>query len=93
MKKNYFLILLLSFFSTNLINAEACPQGASTISSGTKIVFDYAPATSFCVNRPATIVVNGTSAYTLNTASCSETVYDLTSGPRFYNFKWFWYRM
>jgi hypothetical protein len=83
MKKNYFLILLLSFFSTNLINAEACPQGASTISSGTKIVFDYAPATSFCVNRPATIVVNGTSTYTLNTLSCSETVsvYDLTSGP------------
>jgi hypothetical protein len=83
MNKNYFLILILSFFSINLINAEPCPQGASSISSGNKIVFDYAPATSFCVNRPTTIVVNGTSTYTLDMASCSETVsvYNLTSGP------------
>ena len=83
MKKNYFLILILTFLSFNLIYAEPCPQGASSISSGSKIVFDYAPATSFCVNRPTTIVVNGTSTYTLDTASCSETVsvYNLTSGP------------
>jgi hypothetical protein len=83
MKKNYYLILLLSFFSINLINAEPCPQGASSISSGSKIVFDYAPATSFCVNRPTTVVINGTSTYTLDMASCSETVsvYNLTSGP------------
>ena len=83
MKKNYFLLLLLAFLSVNLIYAEPCPQGASSISSGSKIVFDYAPATSFCVNRPMTIVVNGTSTYTLDTASCSETVsvYNLTSGP------------
>ena len=83
MKKNYYFILVLSFFSFNLIHAEACPQGGSTISSGSKIVFDYAPATSYCVNRPMTIVINGTSTYTLDTASCSETVsvYNLTSGP------------
>jgi len=83
MKKNYFLILILTFLSVNLIYAEPCPQGASSISSGSKIVLDYAPATSFCVNRPTTIVVNGTSTYTLNLGSCSETVsvYNLTSGP------------
>lgn len=82
MKKNYFL-LLLAFLSLNLIYAEPCPQGASSISSGNKIVFDYAPATSFCVNRPTTIVVNGTSTYTLDLGSCSEivSVYNLTSGP------------
>lgn len=82
MKKNYFL-LLLAFLSLNLIYAEPCPQGASSISSGSKIVFDYAPATSFCINRPTTIVVNGTSTYTLDLGSCSEivSVYNLTSGP------------
>ena len=82
MKKNYFL-LLLAFLSLNLIYAEPCPQGASSISSGNKIVFDYAPATSFCINRPTTIVVNGTSTYTLDLGSCSEivSVYNLTSGP------------
>jgi hypothetical protein len=82
MKKNYFL-LLLAFLSLNFIYAEPCPQGASSISSGSKIVFDYAPATSFCVNRPTTIVVNGTSTYTLDLGSCSEivSVYNLTSGP------------
>ena len=60
---------------------EPCPDGGTTSLGGTQIIFSYAPATSFCVNRPATIVVNTTTTFTL--ADCSETVsvYNLTSGP------------
>lgn len=83
MIKNYFILLLFSLFSINQIYAEPCPEGATTLLSGNKIVFSYAPATSFCVNRPITIVVNGTSTYTHDQVSCDETVsvYNLTSGP------------
>lgn len=83
MIKNYFILLLLSLFSFNHLYAEACPEGATTLLSGSKIVFSYPPATSFCVNRPITIIVNGTSTYTLDQVSCDETVsvYNLTSGP------------
>ncbi len=84
MKKNYIILLLISVFSFSLAYAEPCPNGGGTTSSGgTKIFLSYLPATSFCVNRPATIEVNGTSTFTLEVASCSETtsVYNLTSGP------------
>ncbi|WOD43908.1 T9SS type A sorting domain-containing protein [Hwangdonia lutea] len=84
MKKNYFILLLISVFSFSLAYAEPCPNGGGTTSSGgTKIFLSYLPATSFCVNRPNTIEVNGTTTFTLEVASCSETtsVYNLTSGP------------
>ncbi|MFD1614998.1 T9SS type A sorting domain-containing protein [Gelatiniphilus marinus] len=84
MKKNYMLLLLICVFGFGTIYAEPCPNaGGTTSSGGTKIFFSYLPATSFCVNRPATIEVNGTSVFTLEVASCSETtsVYNLTSGP------------
>ncbi|WP_341216187.1 T9SS type A sorting domain-containing protein [uncultured Wocania sp.] len=84
MKKNYLLLLLITFLSFNQVYAEPCPDaGGTTSAGGTKIIFSYSPATSFCVNRPTTIVVNGVSTFTLEISSCSETisVYNLTSGP------------
>ena len=82
MKQIYLLFIFTAFISYQMNAQEACPDGGSTISGGAQVVFTYAPATSFCFNRPATIVVNTTTTFTL--ADCSETVsvYNLASGPK-----------
>lgn len=79
--KHIYLLTLLSLFSFSLMKAESCPDAGATLSGGNQIAFTYPSATSFCANRPITIVVNGTTTFTLT--SCTETVslYDLTSGP------------
>ena len=83
MKQIYLLFIFTAFISYQMNAQEPCPDGGTTSLGGTQIIFSYAPATSFCVNRPATIVVNTTSTYTLDLGSCSETVsvYNLTNGP------------
>jgi len=82
MKQIYFLCIL-TIFSFNKINAEPCPGAGTTSAGGTQIIFSYAPATSFCINRPTTIIANATTTFTLDLSACSETIskYDLTSGP------------
>ena len=74
MKQIYLLFTLIAFSAYQINAQEACPEAGTTSKSGTQIIFSYAPATSFCVNRPTTIVVNTTSTYTLDLASCSETI-------------------
>jgi len=81
--KQIYLLIIFTIFSFGRISAETCPEAGTTSKSGTQIIFSYAPATSFCVNRPTTITINGTTTFTLDLNSCSETisVYNLTSGP------------
>jgi hypothetical protein len=82
MKQIYLLFIFTAFISYQMNAQEPCPDGGTTSLGGTQIIFSYAPATSFCVNRPTTIEV-GTSTFSLDLGSCSETisVYNKTSGP------------
>ncbi len=77
--KQFYLFLLLAFFSLNEISAQICPPGGRTYNSGTKIIFNYTAGTEFCVNRPSTITVEGR---TFTRVACIDTLseYDLTSG-------------
>lgn len=82
MKQIYFLFILTAFISYQMNAQEPCPEGGTTSLGGTQIIFSYAPATSFCVNRPLTITVEA-STFSLDLGSCSETisVYNISSGP------------
>lgn len=82
MKQIYFL-LIMTIFCYNHVNAETCPIAGTTSFGGTQIIFSHTPATSSCANRPTIIEINGTTTFSLETESCSETisVYNLTSGP------------
>ncbi|WP_027138894.1 T9SS type A sorting domain-containing protein [Gaetbulibacter saemankumensis] len=82
MKQIYFLAIA-AFFSLNQAFADPCPESGTTSAGGELIIFNYPEATSFCANRPVTIMVDGTTTYELDEASCSETVavYNRLSGP------------
>ena len=88
MKKNYYLLLLLAFFSVNLIKAQtACPELIGNQSTTTTLVFKITNGT--CGDFPQTgadsfISVNsGGLSSTFVWSSCSATnlKYDYFSGP------------
>ncbi|MFG6687187.1 T9SS type A sorting domain-containing protein [Mariniflexile sp. HNIBRBA6329] len=81
--KQFYFLLFITFFSVNQMNAEACPAAGTTSSGGNQIIFSHAAGTSSCVNRPATIEINGTTTFQLDPFSCSESisVYNRISGP------------
>ena len=81
MKQIYLLFIFTAFISYQMNAQEPCPDGGTTSLGGTQIIFSYAPATSFCVNRPATIEVNTTTTFTRTDCSETVSVYNKTSGP------------
>ena len=80
--KHIYLSLLIVFGFT-FIDAQECPDGGTTSLGGTQILLSYTSVETSCVDRPATIVVNGTTTYELDPFSCSEgfSAYNKTSGP------------
>ncbi|TYA53875.1 T9SS type A sorting domain-containing protein [Formosa maritima] len=77
--KNYYLLLVLciSIFSINNLQAQFCPPIG--FSNSDSLFFFYDSGTIPCGNRPQTIQVDG-SEFTLMECENTYSIYDLTSG-------------
>lgn len=88
MKKIYLVLFVIAVFGMNKVVAQnpLCPEFAFVVPLPTEeiyVVFDP-DAGPPCVNRPATITVDGgASTYTLNMGTCTDgtSQYQLTAGP------------
>ena len=83
MKKNYYLLLLLAFFSANLLQAQSCPELLGNQSTTTLLHFKIAPG-STCGDFPTDdsifVTIDGIFA-TFDFLSCSGTNLKYTLAP------------
>ena len=79
MKKHYLSLLVLAIFSLNQAFAQFCPPNGFADTED-NLFFIYDSGTSLCMNRPNTVMVEGS---TFTQIFCDDTlsIYTLTSGP------------
>jgi len=80
MKQNYFLILLITAFSFNKIDAQSCPEISFVVPLPTEeVIFVFDSPGPTCASRPVAIVIDG-SAYVIGNCDTYSSRYVLSSG-------------